>query len=368
MDSRTLFTIGLLAGGALGLAACGGGGHGGGAVAATVHGQVVANNGSSANVGGVALKLVGGGGTLSTSTDAGGRFDFGTIGHGTWDVEGETDDVGEPVEVEGNEVELRLEVEDGSIVKIEESSEHGLEAEIDLTRAASSDDPDVEGSAKIEVRDGQGQFEIEAEHLDPGRSVEAFLIQGGVDTSLGTRTADAEGEAKWQFDQGNLPLNVTKVEDLEGLRVEVRDANSGLLLLFGDVPNLPVALGEQELEAKALLTPAASVAGSATVELEQQTEEGQTEGEIEFEAEDLTLADGTVLVVRLEDPNNLGTLADVGTMTVDSEGEAELKFKTEDGGTLPFGVTSLSALVGMSIEIRVQATNALLFTGTVPSL
>lgn len=336
---------------------------------AAVRGTVVSSDGSSANVGGIPLHFAGAGFTTTAFTNASGQFDFGRIDHGSCEIEGPDDDGddGEAVEVEGDEIEIRLELENGVIVKIEVSSDGGLEAKIDLARSDESDDADVEGSAKLEIDDGEQEFKVEAENLDPGRTVEAFLIEEGVETSLGVRTADDDGEAEWKFEDGDLPLDVVTIEDLEGLRIEIRDATTGLLLLFGEVPDLPVPLGEQEIEVEALLTPAAGVEGTAKVELEQETEDGTTESEIEFEAEDLALAEGTVLVVLMEDPANAGTLVEIGTMTVDSEGEAELEFETEEGGTLPFGATSLSALFGLAVEIRLQSTNELLFSGNVPS-
>ncbi len=356
--------------GALLTAACGGSGGGGGGATA-VRGVVVSNDGSSAAVGGIDLELLASGSAQAATTDAGGRFDFGTVARGTWHLglEDDDEDDGKDVEIEGDEIEIKLELENGVVVKVEVSSEDGLEAKIELARSDESDDPDVEGTAKIEIQGVEQEFEVEAEHLDPGREVEAFLIQEGVETSLGVRTADDGGEAEWKFENGDLPLDVATVEDLEGLRIEVRDAATGTVLLFGEIPELPLPLDtddEQEVEVKALLTPAAGVEGRAVVELEQETEDGETESEIEFEAEDLTLAQGTVLVVLLEDPAALGTLVEIGTMTVDSEGEAELEFELEEGG-LPFGALSLDELFGLAVEIRVQSTNDLLFSGAVPS-
>lgn len=82
---------------------------------------------------------------------------------------------------------------------------------------------------------------MEAEHLAPGTEVR-FLIEDpdnpGSFVSLGTRTADLDGEAELESGHGPLPLGVSDVKDLVGLEVRVEDAAANEPLLTGTVPPL----------------------------------------------------------------------------------------------------------------------------------
>src|SRR5205085_651012 len=101
----------------------------------------------------------------------------------------------------------------------------------------------------VELDRSSQEFEVVAQNLTVARSVDAVVIAtDGTETNLGTRTADAGGEAKWQFENGALPLGAVTVHDLEGLRIEVRDASTGLVLLVGEIPDLPPTVGEVENE------------------------------------------------------------------------------------------------------------------------
>jgi hypothetical protein len=295
------------------------------------------------------------------------------------DDDGDADDVGDDdcdvAEIEdGEDVEFEVSIEDGKIVSVDvsHSAHDEREAEIRLHRSVESDDPDVEGQAKLESRDDRQRLKVEAEHLDAGRDVEAFAIDAaGVEASLGVRTVGLDGEAEWEIEDGALPFGATTVEDLLGFGIEVRDATTGTVLLFGSLPDeLPSHADEDEhgeeeedeAEGRARLTPAAGVTGEADVEVESEGDEQQLEVEAEH------LASGTVIDAYIEDPANPGTLVLVGTFAVGSEGEGELEFDTHDGDALPFGVASVSALVGLAIELRDAGTGAVLFSGHVPAL
>ena len=79
------------------------------------------------------------------------------------------------------------------------------------------------------------------------------------------------------------------------------------------------------------------------------------------------LDEGTVVDVWLEVAGAPGTYANVGTLTIGEEHEGELEQSTSDGDSLPFGVTSVTDLVGRHIQVRSTA-NTVLFAGVVPAL
>lgn len=105
-------------------------------------------------------------------------------------------------------------------------------------------EPGLEGYVEVRSRPEKGRerFKIEAEHLAPGRRVEFFVedsVASGVFTSYGTLAADVEGEAELKLrteDGQALPAGATRVTELTGLRVEVRDPTDGTVLLAGTVP------------------------------------------------------------------------------------------------------------------------------------
>ena len=106
--------------------------------------------------------------------------------------------------------------------------------------------PGLEGYVEIRTRDAGTRhcFEIEGEDLFAYAAVE-FFIETGVDagtfTSLGTLPVDVEGEAELERETSDgdaLPNDASAASELVGLRVEVRDAATGDLLLSGVVPPL----------------------------------------------------------------------------------------------------------------------------------
>jgi hypothetical protein len=413
---------------ALALAACGGGsggGEGGGGVGtASVKGVIVTRDGTTQDLAGVRITDARTGAwTVSGPT---GAFDLGLVPAGTItlrvgdavaavlplradaeddrgvaastsddsgddlsddrgdDSDDDSDDDGDDHDVgdddmdianvrDGDDVEVRLHVRDGVIEScdVSHSDDDDRESEARLQRSVESDDPDVEGKIRLESRVDRERIRLEAEHLTPGRVLEWFVIApDGTEESQGTRTATS-GEVEWEpstSDGDRLPFGVSFVADLEGYGVEVRDATTGLVLLFGTIGAVPPSTDDDdddgdESRGRSLLTPAAGVTGEAHVEV--RSEPGDHD-KIEFEIED-QMPPMTV-EVWLEDPANLGTLTSIGSRSIDAEGEAELEFEAEDGETLPHGATSVSALVGLRVEFRNAADGAVLFFGTVPAL
>ena len=111
----------------------------------------------------------------------------------------------------------------------------------DMVRAAAASDADVSGHVEVRTRDGRQKFQVEADHLAAGVSVEFLVADGSAAlVSLGSMTTDSLGEAELELDTGDgasLPAGAATVADLAGRAVEVRDAAGGVLLT-GTVPAL----------------------------------------------------------------------------------------------------------------------------------
>ena len=108
-------------------------------------------------------------------------------------------------------------------------------------------EPDLEGFVEIRSRDDGAceSFLMQAEGLAKGRTVEFFVEDpetAGSYLSLDTRTAQgSKGQVHLGLStaQGDdLPAGVSSVADLVGLGVEIRDAETGDLLLYGTIPEL----------------------------------------------------------------------------------------------------------------------------------
>lgn len=110
-----------------------------------------------------------------------------------------------------------------------EAQEAGLEGHVELRR----------------TEQNRNRFEIEAEHLAPGRMV-AFHLENAVGSGefvqLATCAADAGGECRFEM-EGGLPLGLTDIAELAGRQVQVREMSAngpGGVLLMATVP-VPVA-------------------------------------------------------------------------------------------------------------------------------
>ena len=273
----------------------------------------------------------------------------------------------------GETVDLSLSVDHGIITSLDvaRSGHEDCQSEVRLQRSVDSDDPDVTGKVRTENRTNRQRIKIAAEHLTAARSVRAVIIAPDLsEADLGAVDADASGEARWDVNTMNgdtLPFGVASVADLVGYGIEVRDAGSALVLLFGTMPDSPLRTSDHgsRSRGRALLTPGTGAVGEAHVAIESRT---GTETHEEFKVDVEHEVAGLALDVYVEDPTALGTFALVGSIAVDGEHEAELEIKTQDGDTLPFGLTSVSGLVGMQVELRNAVGGAVLYSGLVPAL
>lgn len=275
----------------------------------------------------------------------------------------------------GEVVNVRLAIRDGVIESIQFGQSHGddRECEARLTPCATSDDLDAHGEIRIESRPDRERFKIEVEHLTAGRSVVAVVIDGsGNEASLGARAAGLTGEVEWSLNTANgdtLPFGVGSVADLVGFEVEVRDAaDASISIVCGTIGDLPLSAGDDShvdsegREGVARVN--APVGSEAHVKIKHRTGD---EARDEFEAEVEHMVSGDVVDVWLENPASLGTFSLVGSMTVGGEGEGRLEISTQDGDTLPFGVTSAGDLAGLHVEFRTPG-GVVLFAGLVPAL
>lgn len=368
--------------------ACGGGGSGAPGASTTVltSGNVVSLNGQSAQVAGVQIDVPAAG--ASATSDATGAFDLGALPAAVLDFVITAPDatplttgVSLPrmiaVDLSGaQQARLHLKVSDDGEpeVSTERCSGGGSDSE---TRVAMQP-VEIGLAGRIRVRrrdDGHTGFDVEVEHLAPGRTVEVFVIDpaSAVSESQGVVPADGLGEAELELrtnDGARLPFGVLDVDDLEGYAVEVRAPTGGALLLSGAVPATGGATqctsgggnGDRETGESVLIN-AAGVSGLARVELRSRPERGEERIEVEVTGTSVAGA----IAVWLEDPAVPGAMTLVGMLS--PEGLAlEFERDTEQGETLPFGVTQASDLTGLRIELRRQADGAVVYQGTTPPL
>ena len=280
---------------------------------------------------------------------------------------------------DGESMVLEVRIDGGRLSEsgCSRSRDDRREVESRLARADTSDDSDITGEIEVRSQSDREKFKVEVEHATAGRVLEVFVIDdGGTEESQGTRTVSSFGEAEWELatnDGARLPFDVTAVAELEGFVVEVRDASSGLVLLRGDVPEMPAAApgdddGEHDGEdheddsrGRTRLT--AHESGlEGYVEIRSRPDDNRERFQMEAEH----LASGRTVEFFIEDALGSATFVSLGTRTAGSYGEAELELDTHDGDTLPLGVTSAGDLTGFAVEVRDAGTNALLLSGVVP--
>ncbi|MGE0192781.1 MAG: hypothetical protein AB7T63_12165 [Planctomycetota bacterium] len=429
----SLVGLGLLAG-------CGGGGGtGGSAGSATLKGVVLTADGTTDALGGYAFRILQTGRRAVTNTE--GQFDLGTVptgqltialdgfstiqapvfqkdgvdddssdddssdddgsdddgpNHDAGDDHGDDDDFEDEqgILVDDDSVTI-IAVRDGENMVVEvridggrlseagcsRSRDDRREVERRLARTEASDDVDIKGELELRSQSDREKLEVEVEQATPGRVLELFVIDdGGNEESQGVRTVSSFGEAEWEQatnDGERLPFDVSAVSELEGFVVEVRDAGSGLVLLRGEVPDVPATAGgqddddddddgdddgdDEDSRGRSRLT--AHESGlEGYVEIRSRTDDNRERFEMEAEH----LAAGRTVEFFIEDALGSATFVSLGTRTAGSYGEAELELDTGDGDTLPLDVSSASALTGFAVEVRDASTNALLLSGVVP--
>jgi hypothetical protein len=120
--------------------------------------------------------------------------------------------------------------------------------------------------------------------------------------------------------------------------------------------------GDGNVKGESILTNAPGVTGLAKVELKSRPSRGEEKFEIEVKNTNVV---GTI-EVWLEDPANPGTLNFVGNMVSKESNERKFERNTRKGQELPYGVSRVTDLASLQIELR-RAADAV-YTGLTPAL
>jgi len=229
-------------------AGCGGGGSAPATSGAALVGTIYEIDGQTLDRSGVRVAVPETGDHVMTPRD--GDFEFRDLPPGTITLIFESPAApaggsSEQVDLErGRTVRLFVAMQDGEVIHMCKSDEDEEGAKVSLVVAEGSPLPDVEGAVEVESDDDGEEFEIEAEHLEPGTEVDFFLDNPGDADGfvlIGTVAADAEGDADLELkteDGDVLPLGAASVADLVGFLIEVRLTATGDLLLTGEVPDV----------------------------------------------------------------------------------------------------------------------------------
>ncbi len=244
------------------LTACGGSGTSA-LQGASVMGVVFEVDGQSVNLEGVEVTVLETGERVVTGTD--GSFEFREMEPGSYTLDFGGDDdyeageageeipedeledgAGHPIvelTEDGGDVEIHVALENGEVKEFTIGDYEGRHAVAHLH--AQDDLSELEG--KIRLSTGEGEhIKLSIAGLDAGESVDLLIFDaddaGAGSSPVATLTADAEGEICYSVDTAEgdmLPLNADGLEDLAGLRIEIRAGDDGALLLSGEVPDLP---------------------------------------------------------------------------------------------------------------------------------
>ena len=142
-------------------------------------------------------------------------------------------------------VHVRLRIQDGELGEMQCVREENTERETErhMTRTQANADPDMQGEMEMEQTRERERVRVQVEHADAGLDLEAVVMASdGSEESLGPRTVQSDGQCEWRVDTsegGRLPFGAASVEDLEGLRVQVRLRATGEAVLEGQAPGLP---------------------------------------------------------------------------------------------------------------------------------
>ncbi len=247
----------LCAGLALLIPACTGGSEGASVQTSTLRGLVVEVDGQSADVSGVEIELVEKGENTSSAGD--GSFTFHDLGPGTYTLgfEGEAKNSDEPrgddgfehggdefedgdgrpkIEVteDGGDVEIRVSIEDGDVKEISVGCYECRHAMAKLFRREGAEEGELAGSIQLSAVEGE-RFKVKVAGLEPETGIEIWIGDDFIDDVR----ANLEGEACYVAETGMLPLDAVSLDELAGLRLEVRLAGTDEFVLVGEIPDLP---------------------------------------------------------------------------------------------------------------------------------
>jgi len=220
-----------------------------------------------------------------------------------------------------------------------------------LTRVENGPDPDARGTIKVKDGSGASLFSVKLKKVD--RTVAyGLLIEDPSDPNLFVEFGETTKARKWKVNTAKgdaLPLGVTSVADLAGLRLMVTDGD-GETILVGTVPDV----GETGKPAKlkdGLLPPVPAT----------------TDGDVQADGNSLKLRVRNVAAgiydVCMEDDE--GRMQDVGDCEVGTNGEGLWRRTAKKGDPLPFGCGSIDHLFGRRVELR-NGSGDVVLAGRVP--
>ena len=266
----------------------------------------------------------------------------------------------------------------------EDGEEHGADEPCEANLARPDPAPDADATGEVEI-EGE-ELEVEVERLAPGTSYDVVLIQpgeGGASATIGQVKTGERGSSNTEFTAGEgvvLPFGKTKISELVGLGVEIRDP-AGAVVLKGAIPEMACAAEKEDGDGhdddgddgdgdKPPI--GANEPCEADLARPDPAPDADALGEVEIEGEELEvelarLAPGTTYDVVVIQPGEGGASATLGQIKTGEVGRAESEFTAGEGVVLPFGKTKISELVGHGIQIR-DAAGVVVLAGTIPEI
>lgn len=235
-----------------------------------------------------------------------------------------------------------------------------------LVKPVGAVDPNAKGRVEVRSKGDRQRLTIQAEQLDPGLEVD-FLLEDelGQLQVVATRTVNAAGQARVRFEtrKGGLPLGADNLAELEGRAIEVRTA-AGEPLLAGAVPSDSdgPGFGTSFRVRGEIANVDRDFAPDGKVEVKLEFVAARGRSKFEVEIEDVPA--GAEFHLFLRDAG--GAFVEVGSLTANSLGQAEIEFDTNDGNALPLGASDPSALFGVDAELR-SPDGTVRFAGALPS-
>jgi hypothetical protein len=282
---------------------------------------------------------------------------------------------------------------------VEEPDER--EGRCPLTRPDPAVDPDAEGVLKLESGEGRIVIKVRIANLEPATIYDVIFTNpaDSMSETIGMITTDEEGSGKFKVDtkQGDaVPFGAADLAALEGFGVTV-EAPDDAVVLTGTVCAAKVEDDDgddddghdgddddgddgddddgedgddDDGDGHDGDPPGADEECEANLTRAETSPDPDVEGEAEIEGEELEVEvenlDAGTYAVFLIEPVEGGMAVEIGTVTPGEKGHGELEFRAEEGGTLPFGKTSMAEFVNFLIEVR-TAEGAIVLQGALPA-
>ena len=244
------------------------------------------------------------------------------------------------------------------------------QGEIALQRPEAAPDPDAFGQVELAKRGGEQEFGVDCRNLPagPGDSFGVYLenaVGSGTFFLVAGMVLDNAPQGRWGLAleaAGAAPaqLGVADLGDLQGRKVEIRDA-SGAIYLWAVLPGLAQGQGQGNFNGRGILStpnPAPSPDGSGFVRIRFNAPHGRST----FEVRTRRLLPGATYSVWIEGASGSGTFAFAGDLS-----NGRLKRDTKRGEPIPLGAATVAALSGRAIHIR-DGAGAVHLQGTIATV